>query len=208
MTLLTQLSEAVQNGRMQDTIELTSKAITDDLEPSLILDEGLIAGMDVIGDKFKRNEVYVPEMLIAARAMNKALEILEPEMVKSGVESRGTLLLGTVKGDLHDIGKNLVGIMFKGAGFKVVDLGADVTVEQFVDGAREHNPDIIGLSSLLTTTMVYMEEIILGLRENNIDAKIIIGGAPVTEDFAEKINADGFADNAASAVDIGRMLIQ
>jgi 5-methyltetrahydrofolate--homocysteine methyltransferase len=163
--------------------------------------------MQEIGDKYKKGEIFVPEMLIAARAMNKALEILEPEMIKDRVESKGTLVIGAVKGDLHDIGKNLVGIMFKGAGFKVIDLGTDVSLDKFINAAKEYNADIIGISSLLTTTMSYMKTIIDGLRSEGIPAKVIIGGAPVNKEFALSIKADGYAENAAEAADLGKTLM-
>jgi len=202
------LCESVQKGKSKDTAELTAKALAEGVVPEIILDEALIKAMEIVGEKYKNGEIFVPEMLIAARALNKALEILEPEMLKASVKAKGTVLIGTVKGDLHDIGKNLVGIMFKGSGFSVIDLGTDVAVETFVTAAIEHKPDIIGLSSLLTTTMNYMQLIIEGVRKNGILSKIIIGGAPVTSEFAAKINADGYADNAASAVDLGKSLLK
>ena len=146
MELLERLTRAVNNGDMDQAAELTEKAVKEGINASVILENGLVSAMQEIGDKYKKGEIFVPEMLIAARAMNKALEILEPEMLKGGVESRGTLIIGAVKGDLHDIGKNLVGIMFKGAGFKVIDLGTDVSLEKFVNAAKEYNPDIIGIS--------------------------------------------------------------
>jgi 5-methyltetrahydrofolate--homocysteine methyltransferase len=207
MELLERLSRAVNTGHMDMAAELTEKAVKEGISASDILENGLVSAMQEIGDKFKKGEVFVPEMLIAARAMNKALGILEPEMVKGKVEPRGTLIIGAVKGDLHDIGKNLVGIMFKGAGFKVIDLGTDVSLEKFIHAAKEYNPDIIGISSLLTTTMSYMQTIIEGLRSEGIPAKIIVGGAPVNKEFALSINADGYAENAAEAADLGRTLM-
>ncbi|HEY9162507.1 MAG TPA: corrinoid protein [Desulfomonilia bacterium] len=207
MKLLERLSSAVYTGDMDMAAELTENAIKEGISASDILENGLVSAMQEIGDKYKKGEIFVPEMLIAARAMNKALSILEPEMVKVGVESKGTFIIGAVKGDLHDIGKNLVGIMFKGAGFKVIDLGTDVSLERFVHAAKEHNPDIIGISSLLTTTMSYMKTIIDGLRSEGIPAKVIVGGAPVNKEFAISINADGYAENAAEAADLGRTLM-
>jgi 5-methyltetrahydrofolate--homocysteine methyltransferase len=207
MKLLERLSRAVYTGDMDLAAELTENAIKEGISASDILENGLVSAMQEIGDKYKKGEIFVPEMLIAARAMNKALSILEPEMVKVGVESKGTFIIGAVKGDLHDIGKNLVGIMFKGAGFKVIDLGTDVSLERFVHAAKEHNPDIIGISSLLTTTMSYMKTIIDGLRSEGIPAKVIVGGAPVNKEFAISINADGYAENAAEAADLGRTLM-
>jgi 5-methyltetrahydrofolate--homocysteine methyltransferase len=208
MQVLEALCESVQKGKSKDTAELAAKALAEGVAPETILDEALIKAMEIVGEKYKNGEIFVPEMLIAARALNKALEILEPEMLKASVKAKGTILLGTVKGDLHDIGKNLVGIMFKGSGFNVIDLGTDVAVETFVAAAIEHRPDIIGLSSLLTTTMNYMQLIIEGVRKNGILSKVIVGGAPVTSEFAAKINADGYADNAASAVDLGKSLLR
>jgi 5-methyltetrahydrofolate--homocysteine methyltransferase len=207
MELLERLSRAVNTGDMDLAAELTENAVKEGISASVILENGLVSAMQEIGDKYKNGEIFVPEMLIAARAMNKALEILEPEMLKDRVEPRGTLVIGAVKGDLHDIGKNLVGIMFKGAGFKVIDLGTDVSLERFVHAAKEYNPDIIGISSLLTTTMSYMKTIIDGLRTEGIPAKVIIGGAPVNQEFALSINADGYAENAAEAADLGKTLM-
>ncbi len=207
MNVLEALSESIQKGSLTDTVGLVTSALNEGIAPQIILDEALIKAMGIIGDKFKEGEIFVPEMLIAARAMNKALQILEPVMLKNSVKAKGRLLIGTVQGDLHDIGKNLVCIMYKGAGFNVIDLGANVAVETFVAAAKEHKPDIIGLSSLLTTTINYMQLVIEGLRKNGILSKVIIGGAPVTPEFAAKINADGYADNAATAVNLGKSLL-
>jgi 5-methyltetrahydrofolate--homocysteine methyltransferase len=207
MQVLEALSESVQNGESNDAAELTLKALSVGVAPETILDEALVKAMGIIGDKFRDGEIFVPEMLIAARAMNRALEVLEPEMLKKSIKARGVFMIGTVKGDLHDIGKNLVGIMFKGAGFNVIDLGTDVPVEKFIEAAREHRPDIIGLSSLLTTTMNYMQTVVDGLRGSGILSKIIIGGAPVTSEYAATISADGYADNAATAVELGKKLL-
>ncbi len=200
MSLLDQLSLAFQKGNVAETEKLLGEALAAEMPPREILDEGLIAGMAIVGEKFRRQEVFVPEMLIAARAMNKALAILEPAMIKADVKAKGVLLLGTVSGDLHDIGKNLVGIMFKGAGYKVIDLGVNVAADKFVEEAGKSNPDIIALSALLTTTMVNMRAIIEELKKAGCTSKILIGGAPITADFAREIGADGYADDAASAV--------
>ena len=169
-----------------------------------ILDKGLIAGMDVIGGRFKRNEVYIPEVLIAARAMKTAMEVLEPELVKAGVKPIGKFMIGTVQGDLHDIGKNLVAMMMKGAGFEVVDLGVDISPEKFVEQAKATGIKLIGMSALLTTTMPAMEKTIKAFKDAGIDAKIMIGGAPVTQGYADKIGADGYAADAATAVDVAK----
>ena len=208
MEIYDSLSDSIQKGDLNKASELTQIALNQNISPQDILDNALIKGMTMIGDKFKRNEVFVPEMLIAARAMNKALEILEPEMIKNNVENKGTIVLGTVKGDLHDIGKNLVGIMFKGAGYKVIDLGTDVSPEKFIENAEENKADLIGLSALLTTTMVNMKEVIDLIKGSNLKSKILVGGAPLTDNFAKEINADGYAPDAVSAVEIGRNLVQ
>jgi 5-methyltetrahydrofolate--homocysteine methyltransferase len=207
MELLNKLSESVCSGDMESALELTNQALVEGVCVSDILEQGLITAMAKVGEDFKNGEIFVPEMLIAARAMNKALEILEPEMVRGNIESKGTFIIGAVKGDLHDIGKNLVGIMFKGAGFRVIDLGTDVSLESFIKAAKEYSPDIIGISSLLTTTMPYMQTIIEGLRSEGVSAKIIVGGAPLNREFALGINADGYAENAAEAADLGKSLM-
>ncbi len=208
MQILEDLSKAVQSGTLNETVALTNRAIEAGLDPREILEKGLISAMEIVGQKFKRHEIFVPEMLIAARAMNKALSILEPRMIQEKIKTARTIILGTVQGDLHDIGKNLVGILFKGAGFRVIDLGTDVAVERFIAAAREHQPDIIGLSALLTTTMGYMQLVVEGLRRQGIVSKVIVGGAPITEAFARKIKAHGYADNAAAAVDLVKELLQ
>ena len=204
---LEKMSEAIQNGRADEVKDLVTHAIEAGVEPKKILDEGLIDGMSIIGDRFKRNEVYIPEVLIAARAMHAGMGVLEPLLIESGVKMRGKLAIGTVKGDLHDIGKNLVGMMFKGAGFNIVDLGVDCSAEKFMEADQEHKPDIIGLSALLTTTMTSMKMVVDALKEKNSTAKVIIGGAPVTQSYADEIGADGYAADAATAVELGKALI-
>ncbi|MBU2512018.1 corrinoid protein [bacterium] len=207
MALLQEISEYIQQGDMNEVSKLTSMALQQNFNPQEIIDNGLIVGMSAIGERFKRNEVFVPEMLIAARAMNKALEILEPKMVNAKIKKTGTLVIGTVEGDLHDIGKNLIGIMFKGAGFNVIDLGIDVSAERFLESAVDHKADFVGISALLTTTMVNMEKTIKELRANNITTKVLVGGAPLTEKFAHEIGADGYAPDAASAVGVAKSLM-
>lgn len=207
MEILEQISGFIQQGNMDETTRLTNLAIKQNISPQEIIDNGLILGMGIIGEKFKNNEVFVPEMLIAARAMNKALEILEPEMISADIKSAGTLVIGTVEGDLHDIGKNLLGIMFKGAGFKVIDLGIDVTADQFIKTAKENNAEFIGISALLTTTMTNMADTIKGVKAENLPIKVLVGGAPLTEKFANEIGADGYAADAATAVDIAKSLM-
>jgi len=201
MLVLKKISENLQIGNANGVRELIEKAIEKGLPTEDILNDGLIKGMSVVGRKFKNGEIFIPEVLIAARAMTKGIERLEPLLMKSGVEPKGKLLIGTVQDDLHDIGKNLVSIMFRGAGFQVVDLGVNITMNRFVEEAKEHSPDVIGLSALLTTTMVNMEGIVKALRENGNKSIIIIGGAPVTEEYAKSINADLYARNAVEGVD-------
>lgn len=196
------MSTLLQKGKMNDLVAEVQAALSEGIGPKDILEQGLITGMGIIGGKFKRNEVFVPEVLIAARAMNKALSILEPELLKAKVESKGRVVIGTVKGDLHDIGKNLVAIMFKGAGFQVIDIGVDCSAEKFVEAAKTNNAQVIAVSALLTTTMVNMKEVIDGVKTAGIGAKVIVGGAPVTENYANEIGADGYSADAASAVDL------
>jgi 5-methyltetrahydrofolate--homocysteine methyltransferase len=207
MADLKALAQAVINGKKDEALRLTKQAIDEGLRPAKILKEGLTAGMDVVGKKFKNNEFYVPEVLIAARAMNAAMELLEPLLIKSGAKPQGVVLVGTVKGDLHDIGKNLVAMMLKGGGFKVVDMGIDVSPEKFVEAAKRENADIIGLSALLTTTMPQMKNVIEAVKKEGLKTKTLIGGAPVTQEYADEIGADGYAPDAASAVDKVRELL-
>jgi len=201
------ISEALQRGQADRVKELVSAAINEGVPVKNILEDGLIAGMSVVGEKFKRNEVYVPEVLIAARAMNQGMSLLEPLLVKAGVEPKGAIAIGTVRGDLHDIGKNLVAMMLKGGGYKIVDLGIDVEPSKFVEAAKRENCQIIGLSALLTTTMPRMEDVIKAVREAGLKVKVMIGGAPVTQNYADEIGADGYAPDAASAVDLANRLL-
>jgi 5-methyltetrahydrofolate--homocysteine methyltransferase len=172
-----------------------------------ILNEGLIIGMERLGVLFKNNEVFIPEVLVAARAMNAGLTKLEPQLIKEKVEPKGLVLIGTVKGDLHDIGKNLVSMMLKGAGYKIVDLGSDVPSERFAAAAKEHRVQIVALSALLTTTMVQMKGVIQTLQAAGVTAPVIVGGAPLTQDYADQIGAQGYASDAASAVDVVNKLL-
>ena len=201
------MREALEKGNAPLVEQMTKQAIEEGAAPKEILDEGLIAAMGAVGEKFKRNEVYVPEVLIAARAMQAGLGILEPALADTGVEPAGVFIVGTVKGDLHDIGKNLVAMMMKGAGFKVVDLGIDVSPDKFVEAAKEHKPHLVGLSALLTTTMPQMKDTIEALKAAGLDTKVVIGGAPVTQAYADEIGADGYAPDAASAVDVAKSLL-
>ena len=208
MAEMTALKDSIIKGDQNTAKEITEAAIAEGMDPEAILNEGLIAGMDVIGKAFKKNEVYVPEVLIAARAMKTAMELLEPKLVEKGVEPAGTVVMGTVQGDLHDIGKNLVSMMLEGAGFEVNDLGVDVQPDTFVQAARD-GAQVIGMSALLTTTMVSMEKTLQALEEANIhrDVKVIVGGAPVTEDYAQQIGADAFAQDASSAARVVSQII-
>jgi len=207
MADLKALADAVIKGDQSTAVEITKTALAEGTSPKNVLEEGLIAGMNVIGGRFKKNEIYIPEVLIAARAMKMAMEVLEPELVKAGVEPVGKFMIGTVKGDLHDIGKNLVAMMLKGAGFEVVDLGIDIGPDKFVEKAKATGIQLIGMSTLLTTTMPSMEKTVKALKEAGISAKIMVGGAPVTQGYADKIGADGFAADAASAVDLAKSLV-
>ena len=207
MADLKALADAIIKGDQNSAVEITRSAIKESTKAKTILDNGLIAGMDVVGARFKKNEIYIPEVLISARAMKMAMGILEPELVKAGVEPVGKFLIGTVQGDLHDIGKNLVAMMLKGAGFEVIDLGVDISAEKFVQHAQATGVQLVGMSALLTTTMTGMERTIKALKQAGVSAKIMIGGAPVTQSYADKIGADGYAADAASAVDAAKALV-
>jgi len=207
MADLKALADAVIKGDQSTAVEITKAALEEGTPAKSVLNDGLIAGMDVIGGRFKKNEVYIPEVLIAARAMKMAMEFLEPELVKAGVKPIGKCLIGTVQGDLHDIGKNLVAMMLKGAGFEVIDLGVDVNPDKFVEEVKAQGIQVVGMSALLTTTMPGMEKAIKAIKDAGVSAKIMIGGAPVTQGYADKIGADGYAADAASAVDIAKSLV-
>lgn len=209
MSVLEQIAENLMKGKANDVKALVEQALSEGVEPGAILNEGLLAGMSVIGERFKKNEVYVPEVLIAARAMKAGMTILQPRLADAGVEAVGTAVIGTVKGDLHDIGKNLVGMMLEGAGLKVVDLGIDVEPQKFVDAARENKARVIGVSALLTTTMTNMKAVVEAFKASDLDdqAKVMIGGAPVTQAFCDEIGADGYAPDAASAADLAKALL-
>ncbi len=207
MADLKALADSIIKGDQAQALEITKMALSEGTGAKKVLNEGLIAGMDVVGDRFKKNEVYIPEVLIAARAMKTAMEVLEPELVKAGVEPIGRFLIGTVQGDLHDIGKNLVAMMLKGAGFEIVDLGVDISPDAFVEQAKSTGVNLIGMSALLTTTMPSMETTIKALKDARIDAKIMIGGAPVTQGYADKIGADAYSPDAASAVETAKNLV-
>ena len=209
MVDLNNVSESLQAGDAEKVGELVKQALMEKLTPKDILNNGLIKGMDIIGAKFKKNEVYVPEVLIAARAMHAGMSILRPKLIETGVKNIGKVAIGTVKGDLHDIGKNLVKMMLEGAGFEVIDLGTDVSIEKFVEAVKVHQPDIVGMSALLTTTMVNMPEVIKALKAAGLrdKVKIMIGGAPITQNYADQIGADKYSPDAASAVDSAKSFI-
>lgn len=206
-TILQEMAELLMKGKAKDVAALVNKALEAGEAPGKILNEGLLAGMSVIGERFKKNEVYVPEVLIAARAMKEGMKILQPKLTAAGVEPIGTAVIGTVKGDLHDIGKNLVAMMLEGAGIKVVDLGIDVAPEKFVTAAKDNNAAVIGISALLTTTMTNMKAVVEAAKAAGSSAKIMIGGAPVTQAFADEIGAHGYAADAASAADLAKKLM-
>ena len=207
MPELSNLTEAIVKGNRNEAKKLTGEAIAANVPPQQILD-ALVKGMDIVGGKFQRNEVFVPEMLIASRAMKESLALLEPLLVKAGIKPAFTAVIGTVQGDLHDIGKNLVAMMWKGANFGVVDLGTNVPPEKFAAAAKEHQAKVVGLSALLTTTMPAMKTTVEALRAAGLkDVKVVIGGAPITQEFANQIGADGFSPDAASAVDLVRKLV-
>ena len=210
MADLKQLSEALQNGNVDEVNKLISEALEAKLSPQRILNDGLIAGMDAVGAKFKDGEIFLPEVLLVARAMQAGLDILKPGLAETGVTPVGKVVLGTVKGDMHDIGKNLVGIMLKGAGFEVNDLGIDVSPEQFLEAAGQDDVQLLALSALLSTTMPNMRKTIEALHKAGLTGriKVLVGGAPLTQRYSDEIGADGYAPNAASAVDKARELIE
>ncbi len=209
MEIIAQLKDTVIAGKLGEAKGLAEKALAEGAEPGDILEQALIAGMDHIGELFKKNEVYVPEVLLAAKSMQQAMQVLKPRLVKSGIEPRGKAVVGTVRGDLHDIGKNLVAMMLEGAGFEIIDLGNDVPAERFVEAAAEHEAHMIGMSALLTTTMHVMKETVELVKEKGLAGKVktMVGGAPVTRGFAEEIGADGYGDDAATAVDLAKQFV-
>ena len=209
MSIFDQISENLQKGKANEVKTLVQQAVASKEHPGDILNKGLLAGMSIIGERFKKNEVYVPEVLIAARAMKGGMEILKPLLAAAKVEPIGTVVIGTVKGDLHDIGKNLVGMMLEGAGFAVVDAGINVEPAKFIELVREKKGQLIGASALLTTTMTNMKEIVQAVKSSDLagKVKVMVGGAPVTQAFCDEIGADGYAPDAASAADLAKRLI-
>lgn len=209
MSVLENLSTNLINGKADEVKKFTEQALEEGISPRDVLNKGLLTGMTEVGRRFKNNEFYVPEVLIAARAMKAGMQILKPKLSETGVEPVAKVALGTVKGDLHDIGKNLVGMMLEGGGFEVVDLGVDVAPEKYVDAAKNQGVNVIGMSALLTTTMLNMKETVKALDDANLrdKVKVIIGGAPVTNSYADEIGADGYAADAATAVDVVNELL-
>ncbi len=199
--ILKEISTLLQQGRAPKVKEKVQEALDQGISAQDILENGLLDGMGVIGEKFKNNQVYVPEVLIAARAMNMGAEVLKPILVEKGIESKGTIVLGTVKGDQHDIGKNLVRMMMEGKGLQVIDLGVNVPAEKFVEAAKASNADVIACSALLTTTMIEMKNVVEAVRAENLDVKVMVGGAPVTQDFCDSIGASAYSADATSAAD-------
>jgi 5-methyltetrahydrofolate--homocysteine methyltransferase len=204
--ILSDISTLIIEGNFSDIVEKTNAALQEGLSAEDVLNKGLMPGMDHVGVEFKAGNMFVPEVLRSAKAMQESMNIVRPLLIESGSETAGKVLLGTVKGDLHDIGKNLVGMMCEGAGFEIIDLGKDVEADSFVSAIKEHKPEILGMSALLTTTMRSMERTIKALEEAGVrdTVKIMIGGAPVTQEFADQIGADGYAANAASASEMAK----
>ncbi len=203
MELLNQISFNLQSGFDETVVELTKEAVKKQILPSEILNDGLVAGMNVVGEKFKNHEIFLPDVLLAARAMNRAMEVLKPLLIKDGIPNKGKIVIGSVKDDLHDIGKNLVAILLKGAGFEVIDLGNDVPAEKFIRVAREEKADVIGMSALLTTTMPVMRKVVDMAKDEGLygKVKIMVGGAPVSKAFAQEIGADAYSYDGANAVE-------
>jgi len=206
MSKFEKIAEAVINGEVEKVGELAQDLVDEGVAPSEIIKEGLVAGMDVVGARFKANEMFVPEVLISAKSMHAGMDVVKPLLAEGESSSAGTVVIGTVEGDLHDIGKNLVAMMLEGAGFDVVDLGVDLSADEFVGAVKEHEPEVLGLSALLTTTMPAMQDTIEALEEAGVrdQVKIMVGGAPVTEDFANEIGADAYAADGSASTELAR----
>ncbi len=208
MVDLTKIKDGVIGGEVDDVVEMVKKAVDEGQSVKRILAEGLISGMAIVGNKYEKGDFFLPEMVIAATAMKAGLKVLGPLLKEGDVESAGTVILGTAKGDIHDIGKSIVGTMLEGAGFMVTDIGVDVGPDKFVESAKESNADLIGISALLTTTMVGMEDVIKAVKEAGLKARVMVGGASVTQEFADKVGADGYAPDAPSAVGKAKELVK
>lgn len=209
MTVFEKIAAQVVNGDSESVSGLVQEALSRNHFAEEVLNKGLVVGMGIVSERFKNNECFIPEVLVSARAMNAGLDILNPLLTAAKIKARGKVVIGTVKGDLHDIGKNIVAMMLKGAGFEVIDLGADVPKEKFIEAVQTKEADVVGMSALLTTTMIYMKEVIESLKSVHLKSsvKVIVGGAPLTEDYAQKIGADGYSPDAASAVDLTKSLL-
>lgn len=209
MEIFEKITAKLESGDAESVRELTEKAVSQDISAEEILNKALVCGMQVISEKFKKNEIFIPEVLVAARAMTAGMEIIKPLLAEANVKAKGKIVIGTVRGDLHDIGKKILGMLLEGAGYEIIDLGTDVTKEQFIESTENENADMIGMSALLTTTMTYMREVVASVRNSNSiqNVKIIIGGAPITQSYADEIGADGYAPDAASGVDLTNDLL-
>jgi len=205
---LTKIKDSVIMGEVDEVRDMVKRAVDEGQEVKKILSEGLISGISIVGDKYEKGEFFLPEMVIAATAMKEGLKVLGPLLLQSDIKTAGTVIMGTAKGDIHDIGKSIVGTMLEGAGFMVTDVGADVDPDKFVEAAKENNADLIGISALLTTTMMGMKDVIQAVKGAGLKAKVMIGGASVTQEFADKIGADGYAPDAPSAVGKAKELVK
>lgn len=210
MTIFEKIADEVQKGNSESVEALVNEALSQEIPADTIMDGGLVEGMNIVSKKFKNNECFIPEVLVSAKAMTVGLGILKPLLAEKNVKPLGKVVIGTIQGDLHDIGKNIVGMLLQGAGFEIIDLGADVHVDRFVESIKDENADLVGMSALLTTTMINMKTVIEGLKEAGIreSIKVIIGGAPVTQAYADQIGADGYAADAATGVDVAKKLLE
>ena len=210
MEILKTLVEAIVEGDAHAVKSMTEQAVGQNISAEDILNHGLVSGMNIVSEQFKNNEIFIPEVLVSARAMKAGMSIIRPLLAEANVKSQGKVVIGTVGGDLHDIGKNIVAMLLEGAGFEIIDLGADVPKEKFLESVEKEKPDIVGMSALLTTTMVFMKDMVSALEEAGLKdkTKVIIGGAPITHSYADEIRADGYAPDAASAVDLVKNLLK
>lgn len=208
MAFFEDIKQSIISMEPEKTAKLVEQALNEDLDPEKILQQGMVPAMDQVGDEYEKGERYVPEMLISAEAMKEGMKILKPLLTEAGIEPAGKVIMGTVEGDLHDIGQNLVSMMLEGAGFEVYNLGAETPADEFIEAVKEKGPHLIGMSALLTTTMTHMPEVIEALQENGLrkKVKVMIGGAPLTQDYADEIGADGYAPDAASATKLAKRL--
>ena len=207
MVDLVKIKDRVIEGEVDEVRDMVNRAVDEGQEAKRILNEALLPGMSIVGDKFEEGEFFLPEMLIAAMAMKEGLKVLSPVLTQSDMKASGTVVMGTTKGDIHDVGKSIVGVMLEGAGFMVTDIGVDVGPDKFVEAAKENNADIIGVSALLTTTIMGMKDVIKAMKEAGLKAKVMVGGASVTQEFADEIGADGYAPDAPSAVKRAKELV-